>query len=82
MKPRRDLNESLEQYAHRNQVPCNYARPFWRAESLRLLGVKRTFAQASPHTFDKPETLCRIAPGVAVPTKETKSPEAFPEGLS
>ena len=59
------LRESLEQYAARVRMPLAVARIWWRAEALRILrrDIERPISEVAP-----PDVLCRIAPGVAVPT--------------
>ena len=63
---RRDgLRESLEQYAQRHRLPLEYARVWWRAEGLRLL---RHDIRQPMNELAGNHVLCRIAPGIAVPT--------------
>jgi hypothetical protein len=68
------LRESLEDYAGRFGVRVHVARPHWRREGLRLLGVT---APANVHAG-----LCAIAPGVAVPTAFVDWPDDFDGGAS
>ena len=59
------LSESLEQYAQRHRLQLDLARIYWRAEGLRLL---RHDLQQPMNELAGNHVLCRIAPGVAVPT--------------
>lgn len=72
MIERLGLRESLEAYAARVGMRVHDARPFWRAESLRLLNV--TPACAPDHRAG----LCACAPGVAVPTAVVDWPDDWP----
>lgn len=59
---RLNLDESLEAYAARHAMRIDDARPCWRQDAMLLLHLPMiTTAHASAG-------LCRIAPGVAVPT--------------
>jgi hypothetical protein len=60
---RRNLSESLEQYAARHGTTAERARPAWRFESIRIL-----LGHADPAAIDPRRDLCQICPGVSVPT--------------
>jgi len=66
------LDESLEAYSKRLGCTPDEARYAWRVESLRLLHVANWTPEGVP-TFlliHVTRGLCRIAPGVSVPTRE------------
>jgi hypothetical protein len=65
------LDESLEAYAARIGISSDKARPFWRVEALVLLHLY-------PEEWDVVSGLCRIAPGVAVPTASVSWTEDGP----
>jgi hypothetical protein len=81
---RRGLRESLEEYAARIGVPPEHARIPWRAEGLRLLNAQlnkqvapdgfTSWINAGACVWEAlacyvyTTALCRVAPGVAVPT--------------
>lgn len=59
---RHGLRESLDQYAARHGVPAHHARPFWRTGAVVALGGK-------VGVFNVFDSICRIAPGFTVPTR-------------
>jgi hypothetical protein len=70
------LNECLGAYAARIGRTPDEARDVWRAEGLRLLHVTDTRAYALALAMRG--GLCRIAPGVPVPTRAVTWSEDVP----
>lgn len=65
MITRNGLAESLEEYAARAGATAFDARPFWRAEAMRLLGFEQMILRNRYAAARSP----RVAPGVAVPVR-------------
>jgi hypothetical protein len=61
---RRGLEESLETYAARIKRTPDEARYLWRVGALEALHVPRDYSHGVVSVG-----LCRIAPGVSVPTR-------------
>jgi hypothetical protein len=79
---RRGLSESLETYCDRIASaggiwPPSMLRFTWRAEGLILLGIAANRKVAVSLVLDG--GFCRIAPGVAVPTKPVEWDGDFDE---
>lgn len=81
MKYRRNLSESLEQYAARFDPPFNVPdkiRATWRLQGLRFLGM---VPMTTPYEDLVPlvtSSVPRVAPGVACPTASVWDGETTP----
>jgi hypothetical protein len=77
---RKGLSESLEAYAKRVGLSVRDARPFWRAQGLGILKPALTTPEWSNQTAALLVgllRLCRIAPGVSIPTRTPTEKELY-----
>jgi hypothetical protein len=71
------LDESLEAYAKRHGLSVDAARVGWRLDALHLLHVA-DYADAYERVARAWRGVCRIAPGVAIPTRAVEWSEGAP----